>query len=283
MNVIRRSDVPYTTRDGVDYRLDIVAPEGVPDSPRPAILYVHGGGWIGGEKTTSSNDWLAEAGFFTASVEYRLSDVATFPAQIHDVKAAIRWIREHADEWHVDPERIGVWGSSAGGHLSALCAVTNGDEWYAGGEFETSSDVQCAVPICPPTDFLIDWYAVGNMPVHDEAEMCVTGLLGGMPLDRIDLARKASPLWQDLAGSVPQLVIQGGADDLVPAGQVRAYTSALMQHGADVTYLEYPDEGHGVDAGIFLENEDHLGLREIILPFFQWHLIGESDGQEEIR
>jgi len=62
---------------------------------------------------------------------------------------------------------------------------------------------------------------------------------------------------------------------LVPAGQVRAYTSALMERGADVTYLEYPEEGHAVDAGIYLENEDHLGLREIILPFFRWHLMGE--------
>lgn len=274
--MIRHTGVPYCRRGGMELMLDIVAPEGDSASPRPAILFVHGGGWIGGEKTTTANDWLAEAGFFTASVEYRLTDVAPFPAQIHDVKAAVRWLRDHADEWNIDPDKIGVWGSSAGGHLAAMCAVTNGDAWYAGGEFATSSDVQCAVPICPPTDFLIDWYAVANVPVHEEAEMCVTGLLGGLPLEQVELARQASPLWQDLVGSVPQLVIQGGADDLVPAGQVRAYTSALMQHGVDVTYLEYPDEGHSVDAGIYLENEDHLGLREIILPFFQWHLMTSS-------
>lgn len=273
--MIRKSNLPYVTRDGVDLYLDIVAPEG--DSPvaRPAVLFIHGGGWIGGDKETSANDMLAEAGFVTASVQYRLTDVAPFPAQIHDVKAAIRWLRENADEWNIDPEKIGVWGSSAGGHLAAMCAVTNGDAWYAGGEFETSSDVQCAVPICPPTDFLIDWYAVGNMPVHEEAEMCVTGLLGGMPIERPVLARQASPLWQISGDAVPQLVIQGGADDLVPAGQVRAYTAALMRHGVDVTYLEYPDEGHPVDAGIYLENPDPLGLREVILPFFRWHLMGE--------
>lgn len=275
MNLIRESDISYVSRDGVELCLDIVAPEGAPGALRPAILFIHGGGWIGGEKTTSANDWLAAAGFVTASVEYRLTDLAPFPAQIHDVKAAIRWLRDHADDWGIDPDKIGVWGSSAGGHLAAMCAVTNGDAWYAGGEFATSSDVQCAVPICPPTDFLVDWYAVGNLPVHEEAEMCVTGLFGGLPVDTLELARQASPLWQDLAGSVPQLVIQGGADDLVPPGQVRAYTSALMAFGADVTYLEYPDEGHGVDAGIYLENEDHIGLREIILPFFRWHLMGE--------
>lgn len=267
-------DVPYVEWNGLELKLDIVTPEEQPETPRPAVIFVHGGGWIGGDKATTANDWLAEAGFFTASVQYRLTDVAPFPAQIHDVKAAIRWIREHAEEWHVDPEKIAIWGSSAGGHLAALCAVTNGDSWYAGGEFATSSDVQCAVPICPPTDFLIDWYAAGNMPVHDEAEMCLTGLIGGTALQQPELARSASPLWQVSSAAVPQLVIQGGSDDLVPAGQVRAYTSALMQHGADITYLEYPEEGHPVDAGIYLENEDPLGLREIILPFFQWHLQG---------
>lgn len=272
--MIRKTNVPYCIRDGVEMLLDIVAPEAIGDALRPAIVFVHGGGWIKGDKTTSSNDHLAEAGFVTVSIDYRLTDVAPFPAQIHDVKAAIRWVREHATEWQIDPAKIGIWGSSAGGHLAALCAVTNGDDWYAGGVFETSSTVQCAVPICPPTDLLIDWYSVGNLPVHEEAEMCLTGLLHGTALARPELARQASPLWQVGANAVPQLVIQGGMDDLVPAGQVRAYVSALMQHNADVTYLEYPEEDHGVDAGIYLENEDHLGLREIITPFFQWHLMG---------
>lgn len=274
--MIRKPNVPYCVRDGVELLLDLAAPDEIGEALRPAIVFVHGGGWIHGDKTTTSNDRLVESGFVTISIDYRLTDVAPFPAQIHDVKAAIRWLREHAGEWHINPDRIGIWGSSAGGHLAALCAVTNGDDWYAGGAFETSSDVQCAVPICPPTDFLIDWYSVGNLPVHDEAEMCLKGLLHGTALSRPELARRASPLWQVGANAVPQLVIQGGMDDLVPAGQVRAYVSALMQHNIDVTYLEYPEENHAVDAGIFLENEDHLGLREIITPFFQWHLMGDS-------
>lgn len=274
--MIRKTDIAYVSRQNGPLLLDIVAPDTIDDLPRPAIVYVHGGGWLGGNKTTTANDWLAEAGFFTVSIDYRLTDVATFPAQIHDVKAAIRWVRAHAEEWNVNPEKIGVWGSSAGGHLAALCAVTNGMAEFAGDCNDAfSSDVQCAVPICPPTDFLIDWYAAGNMPVHDEAEMCLHGLIGGSAIAHPELARQASPLWQVAESAVPQLVIQGGADDLVPAGQVRAYTSALMQHGADVTYLEYPDEGHAVDAGIYLENDDHLGLREIILPFFRWHLMGD--------
>ncbi len=273
--MIRHDNLPYITRNGIDLLLDLHLPDVPTGAPRPAIVYVYGGGWSGGNKTTSSNDWLVEAGFVTASIDYRLTDVAPFPAQIHDVKAAIRWLRANAARYGVDPNRIGVWGSSAGGHLSALCAVTNDDPWYDGeGNEGFSSAVQAAVPICPPTDFLIDWYAVGGMPVHAEAERCMTGLLGGSIPDSPPLAHKASPLWQVHTGAAPQLVIQGTVDDLVPAGQVRAYVAALRHSGAPVEYREYASEGHGVDAGIFTENADPHDLRGQITAFFRQHLMG---------
>lgn len=273
--MIRYDDVPYVSRNGVNLLLDVCMPDTPADAPRPAIVYVHGGGWMAGNKTTTSNDWLVEAGFFTVSIDYRLTDVAPFPAQIHDVKAAVRWVRANAARYNVDPDRIGVCGSSAGGHLAALCAVTNDDPWYDGeGNEGSSSAVQAAVPICPPTDFLIDWYAVGGMPVHEDAEACMVGLLGGSIPDGPSLARQASPLWQVHTGAAPQLVIHGTLDDLVPVGQVRAYTAALRHLGAPVEYLEYAREAHPVDAGIFLENPDAHGLRERITAFFRTHLMG---------
>jgi acetyl esterase/lipase len=91
-NVFRETNIPYVTRNGTDLLVDVVAPDGVPRSPRPAVIFVHGGGWLGGEKTTTANDWLAQAGFFTVSVAHSFTDVASFPTQIHDVKAAIRWV-----------------------------------------------------------------------------------------------------------------------------------------------------------------------------------------------
>ena len=273
--MIRLNDIPYVTRNGVDLLLDACYVDQAPNALRPAIVFVHGGGWMGGDRITTSNDWLAEAGFFCVSIDYRLTDVAQFPAQIHDVKAAIRWVRLHAAEYGVDPDRIGVWGSSAGGHLSALCAVTNENPWYDGdGNDGVSSAVQAAVPICPPTDFLIDWYSVGNIPVHEEAEMCMRGLLGGVIGDEPEHVHAASPLWQVHRAAAPQLVIHGAVDDLVPVGQARAYVANLGYYGADVEYLEYPLEAHAVDAGIFTENPDPHDLRGQITAFFRKKLMG---------
>jgi len=272
--MIRHDNIPYVTRDGTDLLLDIRLPDEPAEAPRPAIVYVHGGGWMDGNKTTTSNDWLVEAGFATISINYRLTHVAQFPAQIHDVKAAIRWVRANATAYNIDPHRIGVWGSSAGGHLAALCAVTNDDPWFDGeGNEGYSSAVQAAVPICPPTDFLIDWYAVMGIPILEGLESVVIGLLGGRIEDEPPYARHASPLWHVHTNAAPQLIIQGTLDELVPVGQVRAYVAALGHYGAPVEYREYPNEGHAVDAGIFTENPDPHDLRGQITTFFRRQLM----------
>lgn len=271
----RLNDIPYISRGGVELLLDACYIDNPTDALRPAIVFVHGGGWMGGDRITTSNDWLAEAGFFCVSIDYRLTDIAQFPAQIHDVKAAIRWVRLHAIEYGVDPDRIGVWGSSAGGHLAALCAVTNGNDWYDGdGNEGVSSAVQASVPICPPTDFLLDWYAIDGLPIHEEAEACMEGLLGATIPYQPEFAREASPLWQVHGNAAPQLVIHGTMDELVPVGQVRAYTAQLRHLGADVAYVEYPHEAHPVDAGIFTENPDPHDLRGQITAFFRAKLMG---------
>lgn len=272
--MIRLNAIPYVSRGGKDLLLDVVYAEDAGEALRPAIVYVHGGGWLGGDRMTTSNDWLAEAGFFCVSIDYRLTDVAPFPAQIHDVKAAIRWIRKNAAAYGIDPDRIGIWGSSAGGHLSALCAVTTDDPWYDGeGNDGFSSAIQAAVPICPPTDFLIDWYAVGSMPIHPEAEECMRGLLGGSIEDKPEHAQAASPLWQVRADAAPQMIFHGAVDDLVPVGQARAFAAGLMHLGADIGYVEYPLEAHSVDAGIFTENPDPHNLRDQITAFFREQLM----------
>ena len=272
--MIRHRDIPYIVRDGRELLLDVCMPDEPAPSPRPAILFMHGGGWIDGDKTTSANDWLAEAGFFTASIDYRLTDVARFPAQIHDAKAAIRWVRAHAAEYNVDPQRIGVWGFSAGAHLAALCAVTNDTPGYEGeGNPGFSSAVQATVAISPPTDFLIDWYAVAAMPVHADGEMCMTGLLGGTATAMPELARQASPLWQVDSTAAPQLIFHGTLDGLVPVGQSRAYVATLGHCGAAVEYVEFADEAHWVDWGIYVENPDPHDLRGRITAFFTAQLM----------
>ncbi len=271
----RIDNLTYAVRPEGELLLDLRLPPRENGVLRPAIIFVHGGAWYLGNKSTTCNDWLVELGFVTASIDYRLTDVASFPAQIHDVKAAVRWLRAHADEYAIDPDQIGIWGSSAGGHLTALCAVTNGNAWYddPAGDPTISSDIQCAVPICPPTDLLIDWYAVCGYPSMDDIWEALVALLGGPLPTTKELAVKASPLWQCTEHSAPQLFIHGDSDDVVPVGQVRAHVAALLRDHQDVRLLEIEGEGHGVDAGIYPENPDPHQLRPLIGDFFRKHLM----------
>ncbi|MGB3331007.1 MAG: alpha/beta hydrolase fold domain-containing protein, partial [Thermomicrobiales bacterium] len=176
------TNVPYGRGGGVPLQLDILAPAQTSAEPRPAVIFVHGGGWEAGNRESGLrlSLLLTKRGFVTATIAYRLTSVAMYPAQIHDVKAAIRFLRAHAAEWHVDPDRIGIWGTSAGGHLTALAAL-NGD--YPGLEGDSgtpgvSSRVRCAVPICAPTDFTVPWRHPDGTEATDEEFGPVSRLLG---------------------------------------------------------------------------------------------------------
>ena len=211
----------------------------------------------------------------TASISYRFSSEAVFPAQIHDVKAAIRWLRANADRYGVNPEHIGIWGHSAGGHLAALAAVTgnNPDFEGEGGNPGQDSSVRAAVLISAPLEFLIDWYAVAQMPVHPEAWDCISGLMGGLPSILPELARLASPYWHVHESAAPQLLIHGERDDLVPIGQARAYTAALRRYAGNEAYLiALPDVGHEAHSSLFPDQPDPAGLKARVVEFFGSHL-----------
>jgi acetyl esterase/lipase len=250
-SLIAENDIPYGTGGGRDLLLDILRPD-VPAHPlRPAVIWVHGGGWREGSRADSPNAMLARRGFVTASISYRLVDEAIFPAQIHDVKAAIRFLRANAPRWGIDPERIGIWGHSAGGHLAALAAVSEGIPALEGdgGSPDESSDVQAAVPMAPPTDFLVDWFADSGFPHHEDAWGAVENLLNGLDLDdpeTSELARIASPARIATAGAPPILVVHGTLDDLVPVGQGRVFVNALLERGVDASLLELPHDDHGL-------------------------------------
>jgi acetyl esterase/lipase len=273
--VIGEIGVEYGRGGGRPLHLDILRPAGPSNSLRPAVIYVHGGGWLGGERTSTPNRILAEAGFVTASISYRFSSEAIFPAQIHDVKAAIRWLRANAGHYGVDPERIGIWGHSAGGHLAALAAVTgnNPDFEGEGGNPAQDSSVQAVVPISAPLEFLIDWYAVAQMPVHSDAWDCISGLMGGLPHTVPELARLSSPYWHVDATAAPQLVIHGEMDDLVPIGQARAYVASLRRYaGIDAKLIALPGVGHEAHSPLFPEQPDPVGLKVHVTGFFRSHL-----------
>lgn len=243
------SSLTYGGEPGLPYEeaavhLDLLLPTPRPDQPVPAIVYLHGGGWRHGDKSAGMYPWhsplMAAHGFVAVNVGYRLTDTAPFPAQAHDVKAAVRWLRAHADEYGIDPERIGVWGDSAGGHLAALLGTTAGVAELEGdcGSPGESSAVQAVVARCAPYDFT----EPPDPPADVDADPALTGLFGGPPSERKELRRLASPAVFVGPETPPFLVVHGTADEIVPFDQAKRMVSALRAAGADVTF-------HVVDGG----------------------------------
>jgi acetyl esterase/lipase len=268
-------DIQYGAAGERPLFLDLLAPEVAPGKRAPAVIYVHGGGWVQGDRSWSPNRILAEAGFVTVTISYRFSGEAIFPAQIHDVKAAIRWVRANAGRYGIDPARVGIWGHSAGGHLAALAAVTAGVPELEGenGSVGFDSSVHAVVPMAAPVDFLIDWYAVQQIPLAEDIAGLSTALLGGPPHLKEDLARLASPLWHVSAASPPHLLIHGEDDDVVPINQVRAYVAALRHAGQPrAELIALPGVDHMSDAALYPENPDPLGLKTRVVEFFREHL-----------
>lgn len=251
--------------------LDIYIPAGAAE-PRPLVVWIHGGGWQNGDKYPANNvPGLVQAGFVAASINYRLSGDATFPAQIHDCKAAIRWLRAHAADYFIDPSRVGVWGSSAGGHLSALVGTSAGVadvEGLVGGNTQFSSRVQAAADYYGPSDF----FTMGG--AHDgcaSAESLMIGqCLGQIKANMsdpnwaywVDLVHDASPLTHVSSDDPPFHIAHGTADPVVPVAQSEVLHDALGDAGVQSTLRLVQGAGHG------LPNSE----RQYVVQFFQQHL-----------
>ena len=246
-NVRLVPDLPYAATDDPRQQLDIYLPrQPAVAGPLPVIAFVHGGGWKMGSRVMARPMImpLVESGRYAAvSIGYRLSWQDIWPAQLHDVKAAIRWIRAHAGEYGLDPGRICAMGPSAGGHLVAELGTTNGDVALAGklGEHtDQSSDVQCVIDFFGPADLTSDGAVAGE----DEPSP-VTRLLGGRATDLPQLAAEASPVHQAGAGDVPFLIVHGTADPLVNYSQSVALQRALREAGVPVILQTVEGAGHG--------------------------------------
>ena len=210
-------------------------------APMPAVIYIHGGGWIGGSYKGGPLLHLAQNGYFAASIEYRLSNVAKWPAQIEDCKLAVRWLRANAAKYHVDPNRIGVWGESAGGHL-VTCLGTMADvKDYegTGGYPGVSSAVQAVVDFYGPTDFTVHGIYT------PEASQLTQGLFGVPRDENPGLWKSGSPIDYVKAGDPPMLLVHGDSDELVPLAQSTAFDAALTQAGVPHQFLIVKNAGHG--------------------------------------
>lgn len=247
-------DVPYAHVEARTLHLDLYIPEH-PPSPF-LIVWVHGGAWRSGSKEDVPMAF-SEAGFATASIEYRLSGEARFPAQIHDIKAAIRFLRANASEYGYRGEHIAIAGSSAGGHLVALVGTTNGHAELEGtlGDYrDTSSDVQAVIDYYGPTNFM----TILHQSTPHGLEVRVPALellLGDRPEAVPTLASLASPTAHVDAGDPPLLIFHGDQDPQVPINQSHELHGAYKQYGLDVTFEVIHGAGHG--GGVFFDEKHH--------------------------
>lgn len=239
-------------------KLDVFVPSS--DAPLPLVIWVHGGGWEGGSKENNPAISLLGKGFAVASINYRFSKQAPFPAQIHDCKAAVRFLRANAKTYNLDPDRFGAWGASAGGHLVALLG-TSGNVKNLEGDVGTkgvSSKVQAVCDWFGPTDLIkLSPPVAKNNPV--------TRLLGGDTGEKADLAKLANPITHCTKETCPVLILHGDKDSLVPLSQSELLHDALTKAGVESTLIVVPGVGHsGAVAG--------NGNAEKIAAFFEKHL-----------
>jgi acetyl esterase/lipase len=260
-----KADIVVASVDGHELKLDLYLPKDV--KKPPLVVFIHGGSWRANSYKNCQTPWLTDHGFAVASISYRLSQVAVFPAQIHDCKAAVRWLRAHANEYGYDATRIGVAGTSAGGHLALLLGTTGGVTEYegaVGGNLDQSSTVQAVVDYYGPTDFI---QRSQNQPAKTEKENSpVWQLIGGPVKQNQERARFASPAFQVSEGDAPLLILHGDKDTTVYLDQSQRIERAYQEAGLEVTFQLVPGGKHGGDAHFTPER------RELVAQFLKKHL-----------
>ena len=258
--------------------MDILQPDS--EKPLPLIVFMTGGGFIMAPK----NNWiqqrmrLAESGYVVASIEYRHAPLSKFPLPVEDCKLAIRWLRAHAKQYNIDPERIGVLGNSAGGYLSAFMGVLNDNREFDTGDFlEYSSNILCAADIFGISELMSigDDYPEEERRLHDSPgiteAMWVKGIPGfsgpdGGVKDFPEEARKASPLYYVSEKTVPMLFMHGDADKSVSPSQTDKMYQALRKLGIEAERYIVPGAPHG---GPYWMQEPVL---KIMVDFFDKYL-----------
>ncbi|NNJ27270.1 alpha/beta hydrolase [Alienimonas chondri] len=270
--VIAHRDLAYVPDGHQKQKLDLYLPERTDEAkaaPRPLIVWVHGGGWRGGSKNQCPplRAGFVDRGYAVASVGYRLSAAAPFPAQIEDCRAALRWLRAHADEYGLDKNRIGVWGSSAGGHLVALMGTAGDETSFDVGEHkDVSPRVQAICDFYGPSDLAAFLAMPGYERQGERPGSPVYALLGGPLSEKADLARKASPITYVSKDDPPFLILHGAEDRTVPLDQSERLHKALKDAGVESTLVTLPEAGHG--GRDFNQPE----IQEQIGTFFDRHL-----------
>ncbi|MEE8451685.1 MAG: alpha/beta hydrolase fold domain-containing protein [Thermoguttaceae bacterium] len=279
-------DLPYADTDNPRQRLDLYLPKNpTSDEPLPVIAWIHGGAWRAGDRRSGQGrvaELVAGGNYAGVSIGYRLTGEAIWPAQIHDCKAAVRWIRANAKRYNLDPERIGVWGSSAGGHLVAMLGTSGRVkplEGTLGKHTDQDSRVTCVVDYFGPSDLL----AMGKYPSHmkhDAPDSPESRLVGGPVQETREMARSASPNTYASADDPPFLIAHGDKDFTVPYNQSVRLDEALHKAGVDPLFITVEGGGHGFRAPEMTQRvhqflDKHLRDKEVD--------ISEKPIKEEVR
>ncbi len=266
-------DIEYVPGGGRSRSLDLYQPE-KSDGPLPLVVWIHGGAWLAGSKDNNQAIPLVPSGFVTASINYRLSKEATFPAQIEDCKAAIRFLRANAQKYGIDPDRIGVWGSSAGGHLVALLGTANEvKDWEDVGEHPAvSSRVQAVCDFYGPANLLTMGKQSGpeSQVNHDAPDSPEARLLGGPVQENAEKAKLASPITYVSSDDPPFLIVHGDKDPVVPVAQSREFHEALKAAGVNSTLHIVEGGGHG-------NGFNYREIGPMVRDFFVKHLRSGSE------
>lgn len=259
-----QKNIEFANVDGHSLKLDLYQPA---KGDSQLVVWIHGGGWRSGSKDRCPVTWLTGHGYSVASISYRLTDKATFPAQIHDCKAAVRWLRANAEEFGYSTDRIAVAGSSAGGHLAALMG-TSGDvkdlEGTVGGNLDQSSRVDAVVDFYGATDFVL---RSKTQPSRANKEGSVVYLLlGGGADKKVKLAKAASAAFHVTPDDPPFLIFHGDKDNKVLLDQSQRIVEVYKKAGLPITLHVLEGSGHGGE-------EFYQGhRRKLIVEFLKQHL-----------
>jgi acetyl esterase/lipase len=250
VNARVHADIVYATVDGQQLALDLYLPTGV-DNP-PLIVWVHGGRWMIGDKSEVPAGFV-EQSIATASLDFRQSTEARFPAMVHDIKAAIRFLRAKAPDYGYLADRIAIGGTSSGAHLAALVGVTNGHrvlEGTVGDHLDQSSDVEA----------ILSYYGASNLTTIltqttpeglSVREPALEALLGALPDQELDMARLASPVLHVDQSAPPLMLLHGDQDPQMPINQSYEFEAAYKSIGLDVYFDVLPGAVHGGEDDFF--------------------------------
>jgi acetyl esterase/lipase len=241
VKITEQNDIVYTTANGTELKLDLARPaEG--DGPFPAVLVIHGGAWRAGNKkdTRPALTEFARRGYVAISPQYRFCPKETFPAQVHDVKAAVRWVKSHAKELKADPARVGAVGFSAGAHLAMMLGLTGPTDGLEGEVPSGSPDttIQAVVNYFGPTDLAAQDIPEVTVPL-------IRDFIGGTAQEKPKETAKASPLTYVSKGDAPILSFQGTKDPLVPHTQAFKLAEAMTAAGVPGRVEVLVGAGHG--------------------------------------